>query len=476
VNQRFQIEDLIVQDACGVTFRVTDLETQQPAALRRLFPFGVNGGGLDESEQAAYQRALDQCALVKHPALRAILVGGTDPVDGLPYLATEWVEGLTLQSFVDNAPLSPAEATFLITQALEVCELLSQALGRESVWVETDLNSIVVGASETGRGFTFWVSPMKCLGKGDGQHGLEPIVTLVENMLGWRGKAVTDQDGGGLGAWLKWLRLSALSATLKHAREKLADSLRDSSPPPVRRAVRQAVRTTTPQKLKKKSSALVTFAAIGGLCAFALGGYALVKWNDSRQPSPPEPLAALEVELAPASASIPEPQSVPQPEIVTKQEISPEPPASAVENAEEKTASGATEFKDMPPPENTGRDTKAIAQKTPAPANNGVFTIADTEFIATQDGVQVSLEGTLVGLKKSKSEKTLYLLFSEKATDGEVRGSIRTSSPDADLTQESLTPLIGKTIKIQGKVFMESNFDKKRPNIVVENRASIELK
>jgi hypothetical protein len=491
VNQRFQIEDLIVQDASGVVFRAVDLETGQPAAVRRLFPFGVNGGGLDEAEQASYLLSIEKIQALQHPALRGILQGGIDPVDGLPYVATEWVEGATLQSFVDHAALSSAEATYLITQALEICELLSHTLGREAVWIETQLSSIVVGAAETGRGFTFWVAPMKWLGKSDGQRGLEPLITLTEEVLGWRGKAVADHDAGGLGAWLIWLRLSAASATLQQAREKLASSLGSSAPPsPVRRAVRQAERGSPAKLAKRKSSLPFILAATTGLGVLALGGYALIRWNESRQPKPPVVLVVAEVapeEVKPAAPKKapkvkpepePEPTPAPEPEPteVTKIEKAPEPKTPTGETPEQKASRLATEFTDLAVKETRASEVKATEQKAAVAAKNGTFTIADTELIATQDGKKVSLTGVLVGLKTSTKGKTRYLLFSEKAADGEVRGSIVVSRAAADLSEENLKPLIGKKIKITGEVFMESTFDsKKRPNVVVENRAAIEL-
>lgn len=490
MNQRFQIEDLIVQDATGVVFRAVDLETGLPAAVRRLFPFGVNGGGLDEAEQQNYQGIIERISPLKHPALRAILQGGTDPVDGLPYVATEWVEGATLQSFIDHAALSVAEATYLITQALEICELLSQVLEREGIWVETQLSSIVIGAAETGRGFTFWVAPMKCLGKFDGQRGLQALVTLLEEVLGWSGKAVADHDGGGLGAWLKWLRLSATSATLQQAREKLASSLNSAAPPsPVRRAVRQAERGGAAKITKRKSSLPFILAATTGLGVLALGGFALVRWNEARQPKPPVELAATDVapeetkpaapkkapKVKPEPTPAPEPEPEPEPIEVAKLEAAPEPKTPTGETPEQKASRLASEFTDLAVKETRASDVKAAEQKAAVAAKNGVFTIADTELLLGQEDKEVALTGTLAGLKKSTSGKTLYLLFSEKAQNGEVRGSIVVSRAGADLTEESLTPLIGKNLKITGKVFLESNFGNKRPNVVIENRAAIEL-
>ena len=119
--KRFQIEDLLVQDLSGVVFRAWDTETGQTVAVRRFFPFGANGGGLEDEEQAAYQVAVGRLAAISHPALRTVICGGCDPIDGMPFIATEWIEGARLRSFIERGPLTPAEATHLLGQALEVC-------------------------------------------------------------------------------------------------------------------------------------------------------------------------------------------------------------------------------------------------------------------------------------------------------------------------------------------------------------------
>jgi hypothetical protein len=136
--RRFQIEDLIIQDASGVVFRALDTETGRTVALRRFFPFGAHGGGLLDDEQTAYNIALDRLAGLNHPRCARSICGGCDPVDGIPFIATEWIEGDLLEPVLQRGPLPTEAAVELITQALEVCELLSHVLAEEAVWVETD--------------------------------------------------------------------------------------------------------------------------------------------------------------------------------------------------------------------------------------------------------------------------------------------------------------------------------------------------
>ncbi|MCU0753383.1 MAG: hypothetical protein MUC40_10260, partial [Akkermansiaceae bacterium] len=58
MHNRFQIEDLILQDATGVVFRAIDTQTGLPVAVRRFFPFGAEGGGLQPDEITAYHIAI----------------------------------------------------------------------------------------------------------------------------------------------------------------------------------------------------------------------------------------------------------------------------------------------------------------------------------------------------------------------------------------------------------------------------------
>ena len=238
--RRFQIEDLIVQDPSGVVFRALDTETGRTVAVRRFFPFGADGGGLHADEQTAYVIAVGRLAGLRHPALRSVICGGCDPVDGMPFIATEWIEGESLQPIIERGPLSAEDSTQVIIQALEVCELLSHVLAEEAVWVETELPTIIVGNEPSGRGLTFWISPLKWLGGDHESRGLESIITLTEEIMGWRGQVVSEQAGLGLGAWIKWLRGAVATTTLQEAREMLAASVGAVPPIPAKNLVAQA--------------------------------------------------------------------------------------------------------------------------------------------------------------------------------------------------------------------------------------------
>ena len=269
MSNRFQIEDLVVQDASGVVFRALDTQTQEFVALRRFFPSGADGGGLNTEQQNAYQLTVSQLAAVSHPALRSIISGDCDPIDGMPYIATEWIEGSRLHTCLQQGPLTPEEVTHLLTQALEVSQILSGVLGKEGIWIETGPEAIVIGAEKTGRNVTFWIAPQKWLGKNDSRHGLECVIGLTETLMGWHGKSVSEHAGKGLGRWLKWLRGVKKTASLQEVREMLAASTGVGSPASATRLFREAFQP------KKSRKSRMLWAIIAGLALLAA---ALTAW------------------------------------------------------------------------------------------------------------------------------------------------------------------------------------------------------
>ncbi len=355
--RRFQIEDLIVQDGSGVVFRALDTETGKMVAVRRFFPFGAHGGGLKEEEQTAYNITLGRMSGLNHPALRSVVCGGCDPVDGVPFIATEWIEGSTLEPIIQQRPLPADVAVLLLTQALEVSEMLSQVLADEAVWVETELSTIVLGDEHSGRGFTFWISPLKWLGRNENPRGLESIIALTEKIMGWKGQAVNDEAGHGLGAWLKWLRKAAPTATLREARENLAAAIGTEPPPAAKNLVSAAKRPPAP-----KSSKVFVLAGLGlVLILTGFGGWQL-----------------------------------------TRNRTMAEPPDLAARSSE-------AENERLPKAE------QAVAK------SGHVFSPAESALLIKEKDRTVTLEGRLAKADPVRPNKTTYLYFSAKPPAKEVR-------------------------------------------------------
>lgn len=454
--ERFQIEDLVVQDSNGVLFRALDLESGKVVALRRLLPCGPDGRGLNAEEQVDYQITVEKLSAIAHPALRSVVCGGCDPIDGMPFIATEWVEGTRLEAFLERGPLGNVEAADLLTKLLEVCELLSQVLGEEGIWVETDPMAIVVGAEGTGRGVTFWISPLKWLGKDARMRGLESVVMLTEEIKGWRGRSFGSSATGPLGEWLKWLRGHARATTLHEARQRLAAAIGNEPPVPTKSLVRHATAAG------KKTKTGMGLALAGCLVLTALGGWALMRKSaaDKRDRGLPAP-EILETGMVPPSGR----EGLPEPADDSGRMTISAPGEVPHSNRGFSGLAGAT------PRENNQESAAKSAMQSGDIAGLGeVYRPQDRELIAAQKGRAIVVEGVLE--KISRSSKTLYLLFSTDAGRSDTRGAINIGSASADLTEEALAPLVGKKIRLHGQVKIEALHA--RPTIVIQERKAIE--
>lgn len=433
--KRFQIEDIIVQDAAGVTFRAVDTVTDAAVAVRRFFPFGVDGGGLQEEEEVAYNIAVGRLAGVKHPSLRAVITGGCDPIDSIPYIATEWIEGDLLSGIVDAGPLSAEDAVELVSKALEVCELLSQVLAEEAIWVETELHTIVVANPSNGRGATFWISPLKWLG-GIQARGYDTIVTMVEDAMGWKGRIVGDQAGRGLGGWIKWLRSVPATTPLREVRESLAAAVGVDPPvavaessgsglvakaPTVRAATRQAppsIGQIPPVKPKGKGLLFI----ISGL-ALAIAG--TLTWWLTRDPS-------------------------------NTQEPGPVKPMTEVERVNRRAL------------ELSQRAASANSPKSPPPAEPvaGVIPWDQRDVLIGHDKRVVTVTGPVAQTAKSSSGKTLYLLFSNDPKSARV--GVRINDDNRGAAGKHFESLVGKTIEAKGTVTFNGSIGN-HPEIIINS-------
>lgn len=431
--RRFQIEDLIVQDASGVVFRALDNQTGRLVALRRFFPFGANGGGLLEEEQAAYNIALDRLAGLHHPSLRSVISGGCDPVDGMPFIATEWIEGDLLEPILQRGPLPAEVAAQLLTQALEVSELLSHVLAEEAVWVETDPQTIVLGSAESDRGFTFWISPLKWLGGNEESRSLKSIVELAELVMGWQGMIVHDESGRGLGAWFNWLR-GAENPSLSEVRENLAAAIGSEPPISGKNLLVQATRPPT-----RKSSKIAVLGGIGIVLVLA----GVSGWWITRKA---EPSQAADIE-ANIEANI-------------------EPPPSRITAVQQR----ALELSEQAQQASREQDDLLAIQQAALEKQGGVFSIAEGDLLALKKGEPARLGGRVGKIESSQSNATLYLYFSREPTAHEPRAAMFMKSVP-DLDRAALESFVGKQVVITGKVAMVRG----RPQITVTQRSDIQL-
>lgn len=466
----------MVQDSSGVVFRATDSETHLPVAVRRFFPFGPTGGGLSEDEQVAYADAVQRLSEINHPALRSIICGGCDPVDAMPYIATEWIDGQALQTFLRNRPLSEPEAITVIGQALEVCQILSEVAGVEGVWVETDPHTVVIGSGESNRPVSFWIAPLKWLGKKDGKVGLEPFIALTTSIMGWTGKQPRELPATGLGGWLKWLHGAARTASLHEARGNLAAAIGAAPPQPTKRVVRQPTKPGQAKKKKSSSKAVVWILACTTLIVMGLGGWLLVRRNAALLAEANGPLPAvveiIKAENPPAAVATPPPV---QTATVSEKPAIPAPSRSGERSAAEASRKAAEAFAAARKADEVAA-AKDAERKQAAAARGGVFSPTDHDLLLGEEGKQVAVVGVLEKIGYSDNRGAMFLLFSKNAPSPEFRGAILKDDATGDLSEAKLKTLIGSKIRLSGVILVERRTKPAyRPSIKIENRNAIQV-
>ncbi len=488
VVHRFNIEDLIVQDSSGVAFRALDTETGETVALRRFFPFGPDGGGLQGEEQIAYDIAVSRLAGLNHPALRSIICGGCDPIDGMPFIATEWIEGESLDAILEKGPIPAEAAAGMISELLEVCELLSHVLAEEAVWVDTELHTIFRSNEKNGHGFTFWISPLKWLGGAEQSRGLHAVTALAEEVTGWKNKPVSDQAGRGFGGWVKWLRKNP-SSGLSEARETLAAAIGANPPPAAKSLVVQATgpltatptktatpikpatptKTATPNKTTtptKRAAAAQTAAAakagksvkpaslkrgwLLGVSGSLLALVLVIFFIHSRKAKDIRASGSSNNSVAAAGGAVPEGDE--------EEDV-----AQIRQRASELRAQAAGGDK--------AQQSQLDIQKAEFDSHHGVFPVNERELLVRQDGNDVTVEGVLRKIDHSLSGKTMYLQFYAVPGKHDPCVAVFLKNAPADLSEQALTPLMGRKLHIKGTVQVRNG----RPDIKIKDRASIKI-
>ena len=101
----YHIEDLVYQTGNLVVYRVTTRD-QIPLALVRL---RYDDETLTKLKDGVFESALAQLMQLNHDCLRSVVNGGLDPVDGYPWVAARWWDGVVLTDRVRQHDLTEEE-------------------------------------------------------------------------------------------------------------------------------------------------------------------------------------------------------------------------------------------------------------------------------------------------------------------------------------------------------------------------------
>lgn len=443
VTNRYEILDILSQDGSGVSFQATDRESGNEVVLRRFFPFGPDGGGLEEEERIAYEVGVKRLQEITHPALRTVIDGGTDPVDGMPFLVTEWVEGEMLSLRLNDGPLSSESVRTLADLALETSQILSDAFGEEAIWVETDPTTVIISEENPERPITFWICPIRWLGDPSARSDLKPLLEMVEDLSGWRGQMISRSSGAGLGAWVKTLRDEPNIWTLAQAKAALHEpativeaSAAQAAAAPAPAPRQQVVFVNRPVIWPWVLASLLVLSAAG-----------ILGWKHFNPPATTPPIAAT---TPPSEAQAPTPTSA-TPE--TNPAVDPTPAALAATPA----ALAAT-----PEPKPPAPAPKPAASSKPESAveamnRRAAEMAAEAEDnILTTPGEKSTIVGTVIHTESSNSKQSYY--FRVKTDKGQQLLWVMFRASDwEDFDVKTLSEFHGKHARFTGRWAPESS-------------------
>lgn len=456
MKPRYQIDELVTQDLRGVVFQGVDGETGESVALRRFLPSGAESGGLDAKKQDAYLKAVATMKQVAHPSLRAVVDGGCDPVDGMPYLVTQWMEGETLREWMaGHGVVSPETGRHMIGRLLDVCIELSNVFGREDMWVETTLASVIVRPPDGGDAMpdvSFWVCPWRWFGGKANDDWRTGVADFAEALLGGPGRANADPRNASLLVWVQRIRhqeittmraaLSALKVPSATAGEgggmKRASDLgvvKDGVTTPVVGAAALQLPQPARGNVRMPASsgagrgravaiAVLSLGLLGGGVWWLLQGAGMVPALTSDESAAPD-----------MSRSSGQRQS-------------------AVDEMVQQIQS----------------ESDATEQRRQSVERRGYYTIKEADLLLGLNGREVTLRGRLASVRFSGSGLTMYLEFSSDAPLAEPRAYAMRRDLEDGIREEDLTPLIGKLIEIRGPLDIENVSRTRRPRVSLINR------
>ncbi len=486
-EMRFQIEEMLSQDANGAVFLAMDSATGKEVRLERFFPFGAGAGGLEGEELGAYSNAVESMKAIQHRSLLRVLDGGCDPVDGIPYLVTQGMDGLHLADFFSAGPITPIQGRELAESALEIMEIIEQRFGTGADWLV--LKAEHVDVCNNGEFFRFAVDPMKWLGLKKSQGGVRELAILVENAMGWSGRVIAGSSVSRLSGWVrsakaeKWNSAQALAAlrgeTIPVPAPTIASDLTVSSPQQVDSTVNEPAYSIPHQPFVVARPRSKKWPMIfGGLVAIGLIAFTLVqllKVNPLETTvnaiSNQKSMVSTSGEAIASSGGV-TPQSTDDQRRIAIEKRAREMQENAVDNSSiSESPKIVTKTPEVKKPEPEKPKVEEPEEEKPKVAKrDGDYKPEETELIAEQEGEEISVLGVIAKVQLSSSGKTLYVIF-DIGNETVVRGRYMTTNGKEGMSVSELGVLEGTKVRITGRVMEE--FGTKRCVIDLGSRTQI---
>lgn len=448
---RFQIQEMVSQNATRVIFLAEDETTGEKVALRRFFSAGEGVPGVADEDREGFLEAIDTLSQLQHPSLRGVIEGGVDPVDGVPFVATEWVDGIILGDLLENAVLSPADGLKLVRQALSVLEEVQTYSGTKANWLDLRPEDIVVRQTEDGPVFTFWLSLARWLREQEGEEAVVELAALASRCCGFADQS--RESEGALGEWLSYVEEKRPGVAEARGALNIIAS-KDEKPAVQSRlltgttAASQAPSPQAVPSLKKKSSA-TGLVVLAGIVVF-LGVVGLVAYLVVQNRPEESEVAVIAPDPEPGQADEEAPAEPPAPEL---EEAAPDADEPAPPEPEPEPAPVVAKVE---APKKVSSEQDRIAARMNALLDANRKRQARTEF-ASGEGEELRLltnkEVTVTGKVDSvrQSSEYLYFEFSEDRSAQDLCIRIR-KSDTGGATLPDLKKYVGQELAFKGEV------------------------
>jgi hypothetical protein len=445
-RNRYEIEELLHQDADGVVFLARDRETGELLHLQRFFPFGAEERGLAGAEVEAFSLGVLRLQELRHPGLISILGGACDPNDGMPYLVASARTGKTLADYLAHAALTIEQARWLAEEILRLMDWMAQQIGHEVNWLHLNTFDIeLVEDEQQGVSFRFAIDPMKWLDRRAKSAFFSEFAALLEQALGWSGRTLTTGNAGPFSQWLKKIKTSGMtipqalvSLTEEEVTQHIPLRTSDSVPP------RPLAPKHPPLASAQKNShtgwyAIAALIVIGGLAVGA------VKWWNERE--------------TPSIAAKPRAKSV------TKQlDAAPSKKPAAALDEKQKLAEIERRAREL-----QGSAAASSVKKAP---RAGDYRPHEGKALRQHMNEKVSVSEKLARIRLSSSKKTIYLEFGGSGAKApQVCGRYLVINQSPGMNEAELNKLKGRKIRITGIV--KEEFGSKRLVIDLTERSQI---
>jgi len=425
--EQYQIEEIVFQDKYGCLLHAKDLQHERNVSLYRFFPHGKNNGGLNPEESKAFRDAFRFMANITHPVLRKVYDAGVDTLDHLPYVAGEWVDGTNLQDFLEEDGLEPSSAINLLRIYIDASIHVSKKIGHDSIWLDTELSSIIMSSKDTERPITFRLTPTKWFNSNRAQNTSIVLSDFLRKLMHWEDRKISDQEGEGLGAWLCWLRMNS-ECNLTESLESLNALTRNTNAASPTWSKPKISNSAIVRSVRKESHATRNVLLFG---AVPLVIVCVVLFIIQKNKSP----------QASASASTPNKHTSTSNEIAVSQTTREEMERRAIQYKEELEKSNAV------------ANDKLTEIKSNAEEREGIFLPEDLPYARTlEHGTSFKLRGKVATVSPSSTGKTIYLYFSSPINREELAGAINKADVERHFKNVDLKGFIGKTILIDGVV------------------------